>query len=83
MSEYHVEFGAMCAPIRKQLADQGLSVKDEAELGRIELIAHAVSVVTIHGLMPHSQSDRARAKLAKRLWAIVLTPTTRHLGEAG
>lgn len=69
--DYHVEFGALCEPLSVQLERQGLTVSDHAELMRIEIIAKAVATVTIHGLMSPSQSDRARKKLAARVWKIV------------
>lgn len=70
--EATVAFGALTKPLLEQLHDQGLTVSDHEELLRIEMIANAVSTVAIHGLMPRSQSDRARTKLANRLWKIVI-----------
>lgn len=71
MSDLSVSFGALVKPLAEQLAEVGLEVSDPAELARIQIIADAVSVVAVHGLMPRSQSDRARQKLASRLAKIV------------
>ena len=71
---YHIEFGVMSAPLIEQLEGQGITICDRDELARIEIIARAVSTVTIHGLMSHSASDRARKKLAKRLWKNIRFP---------
>jgi hypothetical protein len=66
-----IEFGALCDPLSEQLARLELGVSDSDELGRIQLIANAVAVVTVHGLISHAQSDRARRKLFKRLEKII------------
>lgn len=67
----NVVFGALVEPLAQQLTAQGVAVNDLAELERIEVIARAVSIVSIHGLMMPSQADKARRKLTARLSRIV------------
>jgi hypothetical protein len=76
-------FGALCDPLVQQLERQGFSVSDHAELMRVQIIADAVAIVTIHHLMPPSQSDRARRKLAARVGKIVRVAAPMAPAQAG
>jgi len=60
-----IEFGAMAPKLSEQRIAAFLSPDD---VKRFEMIADALTVVTIHGYMPRSMSDKSRDRLAKRIF---------------
>jgi len=56
--DYAIELGAFCAPLAEQIP--GL-----VDVEWCQKKADAISLLTIHGLITHAESDRARRRLIK------------------
>ncbi len=59
-----LHFGAMCDPIKKQLAEQGFTQVPRM-LERWQLAADAVVRLSIAGLLSQKEADNARKRLVK------------------
>jgi hypothetical protein len=60
--KFGVHFGALCAPIKKQLPS--LRAKDAR---RFQFIADAITALTIHGFLSESETHRMRQKLMQQI----------------
>jgi len=61
-----IEFGALAAPIEKQLERQGIKIPKE-EADRFERIANAIVLLHLRDIIPDSTRDKAREKLMKQI----------------
>ena len=62
----HLEFGALCDPIDKQLNRQGFALsKEESE--RFQYIADAIIALKLHHIIPDSVVRNAEQKLMKQI----------------
>ncbi len=66
MTGISIEFGALVAPIGKQLQKQGISIP-EKDAERLEKIAHAIILLHLNNMIPDSVRDNARKKLMKEI----------------
>lgn len=62
MASISLQFGAMCDPIKKQLAVQGLE-GDAKDVTRWQKCADAITLLSIHSYLSDSEKDRARKRL--------------------
>jgi hypothetical protein len=66
MNSISIEFGALAAPIKEQLKDQGISLEDDIS-ERFEKIAYSIVFLHLQGIIPDSVRDSARKKLMKKI----------------
>ena len=64
---FQIGYGPLLPPIKKQLAEYRLCIKDEKQLKRYEAQRHAVNILDIAGLLPNSQVKKTLEKLHKRV----------------
>ena len=65
-AELHFEFGDLAKPIKEQLKNQGISIK-EKDAECLEEIAHAIVLLHLHDIIPDHVRDNARCKLIKKI----------------
>lgn len=66
MQTLSISFGAMCPPIREQLAEQAL-VADEKDVVFWQRVADAIALLSIHDLITDAARARARKRLLKAM----------------
>jgi hypothetical protein len=62
-----IELGALAPKLSEQLRELGM--QDEKIMIRFEIIADALTVCAVHGIIPPSQIDKGRDKLVRRIRA--------------
>lgn len=71
MGKISIEFGAMAPSLNEQPVAQYL---DKNDLQRFEMIAHSITVMTVHGYIGRAQSDKARDRLCKNIIKAIKPP---------
>ncbi len=59
-----IEFGGVCAPLKKQLAAQGL---EDAKVELHEKINKSITMLAIHGYIGDKAKEKMRQKLFKEI----------------